>query len=130
MRILVVDDDGSIRAFFREFLTMERHDVFIASNGEEARKMIERYKKDLDCIITDLRMPFIYGWEINKNEGIEIVSFARLVIGKGIRIILMSGDLTDIDARFAQAAGADFIISKPFQVAELKTILNSVKKNN
>lgn len=128
MKILVVDDDNSIRAFFREFLSMEGHDVFLASNGEEARKMIERYKKDLDIIITDLRMPSAPGAPIKANEGIEFIRFARIIAGKNIRIILMSGDLTDIDARLAQAAGADFIIPKPFQVLELKTIISSVKK--
>lgn len=127
MRILIIDDDESIRSFFRVFLEMEKYETFFAVNGEEGKKMIKRYK-DLDVIITDLRMPPAPNLEIKANEGIELIRFARLR-GAKARIILMSGDLTEIDARLAQAAGADFIIVKPFQVGELKHILNAVKKD-
>ncbi len=129
MKILVVDDDSSIRDFFWGFLAIEKHEVFFAVDGDEARGMIMSYKDVLDVIITDLRMPAAKGGLMRDNEGIELVRFARLRIGKGVRIILMSGDLTDIDAKIAQMAGADFIIAKPFQIGELRHILNSVKKN-
>ena len=126
MKILVVDDDKSIREFFEIFLK-EKEDVIFATNGEEARRMILE-NGSFDVIITDLRMPSMPGTSIKANEGIEIVRFARLA-GRRCRIILMSGDLTDIDATIAQAAGADFIIAKPFQVGELRHILSTVKKN-
>ncbi|MEK7568476.1 MAG: response regulator [Patescibacteria group bacterium] len=127
MKILVIDDDSSIRAFFKEFLKTERHEIVLAANGNEARRMILE-NGNLDVIVTDLRMPSETGAPIKANEGIEIVRFARLA-GRRCRIILMSGDLTDIDATIAQAAGADFIIAKPFQIGELRHILNTVKKN-
>jgi twitching motility two-component system response regulator PilH len=54
-RLLVVEDDPSIRAVLVEFLTLEGYDVFDAENPESARELLERQQVEL--IITDTYEP-------------------------------------------------------------------------
>jgi two-component system, chemotaxis family, chemotaxis protein CheY len=60
-RILVVDDDESIRQIVRMCLSDEGYDVREASNGQAALDTLEGSPPDL--ILLDLRMPVMDGWE-------------------------------------------------------------------
>ena len=64
-RILVVDDDPSIRELLRELLVEEGHKVRMAENG---RKALERIRKEsFDLVLTDLKMPEMGGVELLKE---------------------------------------------------------------
>jgi len=56
-RILVVDDESSMRDFFDILLRREDHQVETASGGEEAIEKVSR--TDFDLVITDLKMPLV-----------------------------------------------------------------------
>jgi CheY-like chemotaxis protein len=60
-RILVVDDEDSIRLLLRDELTEAGYEVITASNGEEALALIEQSKPDL--ITLDIKMPHMDGAE-------------------------------------------------------------------
>ena len=58
-RILIVDDDVSIRKLLRELLFEESCTVKVAQDGKEALSMIE--KENFDLVLTDTRMPRMDG---------------------------------------------------------------------
>src|SRR4051812_48952175 len=61
-KVLVVDDEESIREFFEIMLKREGYEVITASNGAEA---LDRLKKErVDLVISDLQMPEVSGMEL------------------------------------------------------------------
>ena len=58
-RILVVDDEESMRVLLNEVLTIEGHSVTVAVSGEQAIDLLETHTFDL--IITDSHMPGVGG---------------------------------------------------------------------
>ncbi|MBM4287985.1 MAG: response regulator [Deltaproteobacteria bacterium] len=61
-RILVADDEMSIRLLYSEELREEGYEVFTASNGIEALEVVD--KEPLDLIILDIKMPEMSGIEV------------------------------------------------------------------
>lgn len=64
-RILVVDDDESIRQIVRLCLSEEGYEVREAANGQVALELLEAAQADL--ILLDLRMPVMDGWEFARQ---------------------------------------------------------------
>src|SRR5688572_4139837 len=63
-RILVVDDEASIREFMEIFLKKEGYDVTLAEDGAKAKDLLA--KKTFDMVISDLQMPNMTGMELLK----------------------------------------------------------------
>ena len=61
-RILLIDDDESLRKVISHHLLNEGYEVFLASCGEEGIDLFK--KKKIDLIITDLKMPGMDGMEV------------------------------------------------------------------
>ena len=74
-RILIIEDDRSIRKFFRTILEANRYDVISADTGEEGYSLITSQCPDL--VILDLGLPDIAGMEIlsrlRKWSGMPVV---------------------------------------------------------
>ena len=75
-RILVVEDEESLRLLYKEELTSEGYEVFTAGNGKEAIQQLEKGKPDL--IILDIVMPVMDGMEalgriVGKERKIPII---------------------------------------------------------
>ena len=64
-RILIVDDDESIRQIVRMCLADEGYEVFEASNGQAALNTLDVVSPDL--ILLDLRMPVMDGWDFARH---------------------------------------------------------------
>jgi two-component system, chemotaxis family, chemotaxis protein CheY len=112
-RILVVDDDESIRQIVRLCLSDEGYDVFEAANGLDALGLLPDCQPDL--ILLDLRMPVMDGWEFARRY--------RLGPGPHVPIVAF------IAALNAQQECADLdaatVLSKPFDLDDLLTIVRS-----
>ena len=111
-RLLVVDDDLSMREFLELMLTREDYEVHLASGGQEALDLAARNRYDL--VITDIRMRNVDGLEVLK--GIKAVHPDSVVI-------LISAFATVETAVVAMKEGAYDFIPKPFQIEELKTVI-------
>ena len=114
MKILVVEDSPSMRAYVTTLVESYPHDEEIeiveASSGFEALKILPHHK--LDAILTDINMPDI--------NGLELVSFIKNHPGyKGIPILVISTESSEEDRRRAEALGAEEYLVKPFAPEEL-----------
>lgn len=106
-RILIVDDDSSIRALLREILEAEGHQVEEASNGKLG--VLSYRANPTDLVITDILMP--------EKDGVELIMELQESF-PAIKIIAMSGGGRGLDAqynlRIAKDFGAVQQIEKPF----------------
>ncbi|RJQ13797.1 MAG: sigma-54-dependent Fis family transcriptional regulator [Nitrospiraceae bacterium] len=117
-KILVVDDEKSMREILDIFLKSEGYSVATADNGQTA---IEAVKKDIfDLVITDMKMPKAGGMEVLKN--VKEMSPETVVV-----IITAFG--TTESAVEAMKHGAYDYITKPFQMDEIRLVIkNSLEK--
>jgi DNA-binding response OmpR family regulator len=117
-RILVVDDEPSVRGSLAALLTRAGHEVIQAADGLEAGRVWREV--ELDLIILDLFMP--------EKDGIETMVELR-AFAPGIPIIVMSGGGADGSPlgmlNAAKLLGAAVCIEKPFTPAQM---LEAVRK--
>jgi len=106
VRILVVDDERSIRRFLNNSLNGQ-YTVFEATTGEEA--LAETVSKRPDAIILDLGLPDMDGIDVTR----------RLREWTQIPIIVVSVREGEDDKIAALDAGADDYVTKPFSIGEL-----------
>ena len=108
VRILVVDDNKSIREEFKEILEREKYIVFLAENGEEALKLMD--KEIIDLVVLDVVMPKLDGYE-----------FTRLLreAGNFIPILMVSARNEKKDKKEGFLSGADDYITKPIDEEEM-----------
>lgn len=101
-RILVVDDNKTIRELIKEIIVLVMgYKVILASNVKEAIRVIS--EKRVDLVITDRNMPGILGEELIRHVKINHPE---------IKIILISSDLSPEVKKVALAAGADMVMEK------------------
>jgi len=112
-KILVVDDELSMREFLEILLQKEGHQIESAASGKEGLERIESEKFDL--IICDIMMPRISGMEILKR--------AR-DLDKNAMVIMITAYASPENAVEAMKIGAYDYITKPFQVDEIKLVVN------
>lgn len=116
-QILVVDDERSMRDFLKILLTKEGHQVATAPNGEEGLEFLQNSRCDL--VITDIRMPGMDGLEL--LEAIKEDS-------PDLPVIMITAFASPNDAVQAMKHGAFDYISKPFNVDEIKSVVESAIK--
>jgi len=111
-RVLVVDDEQSLRKVLAATLSREGYEVQVASDGEEALLLLER--DGADVVVTDLVMPRMDG-----------LSLLRRVVQKhpDIPVIVVTAHGKVDSAVEAMKAGAFDFVTKPFEHAELKAII-------
>jgi DNA-binding response OmpR family regulator len=112
-RILIVDDDTSIRNGLKKLLKKASYDVVLAADGFEA---VERFFSDsIDLLLLDLNMPGKDGWAACEN-------ITRT--NPYVPIIIMTG-LPD-QFPVASAAGAGALLEKPLNPEELLRVIEDL----
>jgi two-component system, OmpR family, KDP operon response regulator KdpE len=106
-RVLVVDDENSIRRYLRAALGAQGFEVYEASNGQEAINGVIANHPDI--IILDLGLPDFDGIEVTR----------RLREWSNTPIIILSVREAENDKIAALDAGADDYLTKPFGTGEL-----------
>jgi CheY-like chemotaxis protein len=110
MRILLIDDETSIRDVLVEVLEDEGYSVVTAANGLEAINVLRRSSEPPCVILLDLMMPVMTGWEFRKQQQQDPALAA-------IPVILLSA-IQNIKME-ATALGAAGHIPKPINFARL-----------
>jgi len=113
-RILVVDDEPSMREFLEIMLSQDGYQVNVASTGEEGIKIYRLTEPDL--VLTDVRMPGMSGLDLIRE--IHTVDSA-------VPIIAITAYASADDALRAVREGAYDYLSKPFQVEDLRIIIRN-----
>lgn len=118
-RILVVDDESTMRRLLEKLLRMEGYDVSLASSGEQA--LTDLFKHGADTVLLDMRMPGMTGLEVCR----QIRSHPRTLHTPVVFITAVNDREL---RRRGMEAGADDFLSKPFDEVELLArIRNSVR---
>lgn len=110
-KILIADDEKSIRIVLKKFLTSRGHQVLEAENG---KKVIEIVKKEpVDLIFLDLKMPKLSGLEVlEKVKDIPVV-------------VLTAYGTMDYTVKAVELGAADYI-TKPFSFEEIGEVLKKL----
>ena len=106
-RVLVVDDDVSIRVLLSELLTSEGYNVFEAGDGLDACRELE--KRRFDLVISDYHMP--------RFDGLQLLSICRTVWPE-TAVIIASG-ASSAWPELALSGGAQACVKKPWERATL-----------
>ncbi len=118
-RILLVDDNGDIRAVFQEGLECHGFEVVPAASVNEALRLIST--EHFDVLVSDLRMP-------DAGDGFTVVSAMRHKQPHAVTLVL-SGYPALQEAMTAILLQADEILVKPVGVAELADIVKKKLSN-
>jgi two-component system response regulator PilR (NtrC family) len=119
-RILVVDDEESIREFLEIMLRKEGYEVTCAEDGQKALDILK--KKNFDMVISDLQMPNLTGIELLKNVKDHYPDMMFMMI---------TAFGTTETAVEAMKLGAYDYLSKPFKIDEVRlNIANALRSRN
>lgn len=118
-KILIVDDERSMRELLERVFLRQGYTVRVADNGALALQMLK--SSFFDLVISDVKMPGL--------SGMELLQTCREV-SPDTMCVLMTAFATIENAREAFKLGADDFIQKPFDIDELKLIVsNALEKS-
>jgi two-component system response regulator PilR (NtrC family) len=111
-RLLVVDDEQSMREFLESFLRREGYDVSTAADVDTALSYLE--SDEIDLVITDMQMP--------EKTGLDLILEAR-ELSPETAMVMITGFGTTDSAISAMREGAYDYLTKPFKVDELRIVI-------
>jgi excisionase family DNA binding protein len=110
-RVLVVDDEASIRDLLSKTLALAEYDVDLAPDGRTALERLRIIPYDL--LITDLKMPGV--------DGLAVIREARR-LKADIPVIIITGFSTEASAIEAVNLGVSGYLTKPFRVPRVLAV--------
>jgi DNA-binding response OmpR family regulator len=113
-RILVVDDDRSIRHVLTRYLTLEHYHVLPAANAEDALAALRDESPDL--VLLDVML--------GDDDGLDLLEQMRAT--SAVPVILLTGKSEESDRVMGLKLGADDYVVKPFSPAEVEARIASV----
>ena len=119
IRVLIVEDDKSIREALRYNLIAENYSVKYEENGISAINTI--LSEEFDIILLDLMLPGLDGLEVCKRIRYENVDTP---------VIILTAKETELDKVLGLDLGADDYVSKPFSMPELLARIKSNLRRN
>ncbi len=105
-KLLVVDDIPLNRLILTELFSLQ-YDVMEAENGKAAMDLIERHGSSLACVLLDIVMPVMDGFEV-----LQRMNESGLI--KTVPVILITGENDDEKALKGYALGVSDLVDKPF----------------
>ncbi|MEI7604405.1 MAG: response regulator transcription factor [bacterium] len=118
MKILIVEDESSIREFEAAYLQKAGYETDEAENGEDAIDMF--YDNKYDMVLLDINLP--------RKDGIEVCKSIRRK--SNLPIIMVTAKVEEIDELVGLEVGADDYIKKPFSPAILVARVNNLLRRN
>lgn len=108
-RILVVDDEESIRAFVQRALGLDGHEVMTAGDGAEALDVLVEHSFDL--MLSDIRMPLMDGIALALSAGRDCPDMT---------ILLMTGFADQRERTVDLETLIHDVVTKPFSLAQIR----------
>jgi DNA-binding response OmpR family regulator len=113
-KILVVDDESSIRTLVRSYLSAEGYSVVEAEDGEAAVRLVREQAPDL--VVLDVSMPVL--------DGIEALRQIRTF--SDVYVVMLTARSEEVDKLIGLSVGADDYLTKPFSPRELVARIKAV----
>ncbi len=117
MRVLVVEDEHSLRRLLKYDLESQGHEVLVVEDGMSAVEIVK--KEEVELILLDLMLP--------KMDGIEVCHEIRK-FNTEVYIILLTAIDEEISKLEAFKAGADDYVTKPFSMREIFARMKAASK--
>ena len=114
LRVLVVDDDRTVREGCVSVLQLDGHQVTATARGDEALELLRRRRYDL--VLVELALAPV--------GGLELVRTA-VAAHPGVLVVAMSGDSSVVGSIEALRTGAWDYLPKPFSASQLQVLANS-----
>jgi two-component system cell cycle response regulator CpdR len=111
-RVLIADDEDSMRMLVARAIAMDGHDTVTAQDGAEALEILAREDGAFDLLLTDIQMPVMDGIALALSAARD---FPDLII------LLMTGFADQRERASNLSAIAHDVITKPFSVADIRT---------
>jgi two-component system, cell cycle response regulator CpdR len=111
-RVLIVDDEESMRLLLARAIAMDGHHITTATDGAEALEILGNTDGPFDLMLTDIQMPIM--------DGIALALTAARDFPE-LTILLMTGYAAQRERASGLSAIAYDVISKPFSVADIRT---------
>ena len=108
-KILICEDEEILLTALKFRLQKQGYELFLTTNGKEARDIIENERPDL--IVTDIDVP--------KISGMELISLVRNDMDMSVPIIIIAPLEDENVILEAMQKGADDFVTKPFKPVEL-----------
>jgi CheY-like chemotaxis protein len=113
-KLLVADDDESVRESLRKLLHGEGYQVVLAVNGAEAVEIFRLEQDRIDLLLVDLNMPFKNGW----------ATLDRLrEVNPTLPVFILTG--MPNQSELAESAGVSALVEKPIDVPELLQLIHT-----
>ena len=123
-RLFVIDDEPSIRAAIKRFLTRRKWEVEEAEDGRAALEILLRSDPSAyDVVMCDLRMPHLSGGELYRQLLGKRPDLVR-------RLLFSTGDVVSSDAANFLAESGRPVIEKPFELTRLEELLTQIVREN
>ena len=116
-KVLIAEDEASIREFIVINLKRSGYDGVEAENGEEAINKYEEENGNIDVAVLDIMMPL--------KDGLEVCKYLRAKSSK-IGIIMLTAKTQEMDKVTGLLVGADDYVTKPFSPSELMARVDAV----
>lgn len=116
-KVLIAEDEASIREFIVINLKRSGYDVVEAENGEEAINKYEEENGNIDVAVLDIMMSL--------KDGLEVCKYLRAKSSK-IGIIMLTAKTQEMDKVTGLLVGADDYVTKPFSPSELMARVDAV----
>ncbi len=113
LKLLVVDDDASLREIAYKALLLRGHEVQMAESGFEALQLV-RENGPFDAVLTDLGMPGMNGFEVAH----EVKALHPETV-----VILTTGWAAELDTNKMRESGVDRTVHKPFDVEQVLQLI-------
>jgi DNA-binding response OmpR family regulator len=115
--VLIVDDDAHIREAVRYLLSKDGHETIEAEDGRRAMGILSERK--IDCVVLDIMLPGIDGWEICREIKRQ----------RDIPILMLSAKGRPEHKVKGLELGADDYMAKPFDAAEFRARIRVLLKH-
>lgn len=116
-RVLVCDDDPSVRSLLEVTLGFD-HEVLLVENGKEAVELLAE-RGDVDLLVLDVMMPVM--------DGLTALRALRSSAATAdLPVLMLSAKAQDADADAGLDAGADAYMTKPFDPLELEELVEQL----
>jgi two-component system, cell cycle response regulator CpdR len=111
-RVLIVDDEESMRLLVARAIAMDGHEITTASDGAEALEILGTTDSSFDLMLTDIQMPVMDGIALALSAARDFPD---------LPILLMTGYAEQRERASGLNAIVHDLISKPFSVADIRT---------